>query len=380
MPPFKLFFTGDYLDETGAVKYGDIGLDALASSGYVETGFLWDQKPAPGDSTYWDRLYSLQIKPEHVAQANGIVIFRPWVKASSFVNGAENLVVLARAGAGYDKIDISACTENDVVLFNAPDTLTHSTASAAFTLMIALAKKLRQQEGLVRAGRWDRQAEFLGDDLIGKTLGIIGLGKTGAELARLVAPFHMNLLAYSPSADPLQAEGLGVELVELDALLRTSDFVSLHCRLEDRTRGMLGERELGLLKPTAYLVNIARGELMDQAALIRALREKKIAGAGLDVFEKEPLPVSSPLLELDSVILTPHWLPSTHRAARATRDLIVQNVLRVARGLVPQNVVNPEVLRQPGFRAKLSRFAANQKKFGTAQPQQHREGRLSKRI
>jgi phosphoglycerate dehydrogenase-like enzyme len=367
MPSFKLLFTGDYLDETGAVKYGDIGLDSLASSGHVETGFLLDQKPAAGDSTYLDRLYSLQIKPEHVAQANGIVIFRPWVKASAFVNGAENLVVLARAGAGYDKIDISACTANDVVLFNAPDTLTHSTASAAFTLMIALAKKLPQQEDLVRTGRWDRQAEFLGDDLIGKTLGIIGLGKTGAELARLVAPFHMNLLAYSPSADPLQAEALGVELVGLDALLRTSDFVSLHCRLEDRTRGMLGARELGLLKPTAYFINVARGELVHEDALVQTLREKKIAGAGLDVFETEPLPLSSPLLELDNVILTPHWLPSTHRAARATRDLIVQNVLRVARGLVPQNVVNPEVVRQPGFRAKLARFAENQQKSGTAQ-------------
>lgn len=361
MTVFKLFFTGDYLDETGAVKYGDIGLDTLASSGYVETGFLLDQKPAPGDSTYLDRLYSLEITPEHVTRANGIVIFRPWVKASAFANGAENLLVLARAGAGYDKIDIPACTANDVLLFNAPDTLTHSTASAAFTLMLALAKKLPQQERLVRTARWDRQAEFLGDDLVGKTLGIIGLGKTGMELARLVAPFHMNLVAYSPSVDPLQAEALGVDLVALDAVLRISDFVSLHCRLEDRTRGMLGARELGLLKPTAYLVNIARGELIDEGALIRVLREKRIAGAGLDVFETEPLPVTSPLLELDNVILTPHWLPSTHRAARATRDLIVQNVLRVARGLVPQNVVNPEVVRQPGFRAKLSRFAANQK-------------------
>jgi phosphoglycerate dehydrogenase-like enzyme len=364
MPAFKLFFTGDYLDETGAVKYGDIGLDSLAGSGYVESGFLLDQKPGPGDSTYLDRLYSLQVTPEHVAQANGIVIFRPWVKASAFVNGAENLVVLVRAGAGYDKIDISACTENDVVLLNAPDTLTHSTASAAFTLMIALAKKLPQQEHLVRTGRWDRQAEFLGDDLIRKTLGIVGLGKTGMELARLVAPFHMNLLAYSPSADPLQAEALGVELVELDTLLRTSDFVSLHCRLEERTRGMLGARELRLLKPTAYLVNVARGELVHEEELIRVLCEKKIAGAGLDVFETEPLPLSSPLLELDNVILTPHWLPSTHRAARATRDLIVQNVLRVARGLVPQNVVNTEVVRQPGFRTKLARFAANQPKGG----------------
>jgi phosphoglycerate dehydrogenase-like enzyme len=367
MPPFKAFFTGDYLDETGAVKYGDIGQDALAKSGYVETGFLLDQKPSPGDSTYLDRIYSLQVTPEHVAQANGIVIFRPWVKASAFAKGAENLVVLARAGAGYDKIDIAACTANDVALFNAPDTLTHSTASAAFTLMFALAKKLPQQQSLVRTGRWDRQAEFLGDDLIGKTLGIIGLGKTGAELARLVAPFHMNLLAYSPSADPLQAEALGVQLVDLDVLLRTSDVVSLHNRLEDRTRGMMGERELGLLKPTAYLVNVARGELIDEEALIRILREKKIAGAGLDVFETEPLPMSSPLLELDNVILTPHWLPSTHRASHATRDLMVRNVLRVAQGLVPQNVVNPEVLRQPGFRTKLARFAANQQNSSKAQ-------------
>jgi phosphoglycerate dehydrogenase-like enzyme len=232
--------------------------------------------------------------------------------------------------------------------------------------MLALAKKLPQQEDLVRTGRWDRQAEVLGDDLIGKTLGIVGLGKTGAELARLVAPFHMNLLAYSPSADPLQAEALGVRLVDLDGLLRTSDVVSLHCRLEDRTRGMLGERELGLLKASAYLVNVARGELIDDSALIRVLRERKIAGAGLDVFETEPLPVSSPLLELDNVILTPHWLPSTHRAARATRDLIVRNLLRVAQGLVPQYVINTEVVRQPGFRAKLARFAANQEKIGVA--------------
>jgi phosphoglycerate dehydrogenase-like enzyme len=172
----------------------------------------------------------------------------------------------------------------------------------------------------------------------------------------------MNVLAYSPRADPLQAEALGVELVDLDLLLRTSDFVSLHCRLEDRTRGMLGERELGLLRSSAYLINIARGELIHEDVLVRVLRDKKIAGAGLDVFETEPLPVSSPLLELDNVILTPHWLPSTHRAARATRDLMVENVLRVARGMVPRNVVNPEVLRQPGFRAKLSRFAVNRQK------------------
>jgi phosphoglycerate dehydrogenase-like enzyme len=360
MQPFKLFFTGDYLDESGEVKSGDIGLDALAASGYIETGFLRDQQPQPGDDTYWDRLYSLEIKPEHVAQANGIVIFRPWVQASAFVNGAENLLVVARAGAGYDKIDLAACSAHDVVVFNAPDTLTHSTASAALTLMLALAKKLPQQQELVRSGRWDRQSEFLGDDLVGKTLGIIGLGKTGTELARLVAPFHMNLLAYSPSADPWHAESVGVELVDLDSLLRASDFVSLHCRLNERTRGLLGGRGLKLLKRTAYLINVGRGELIDEEFLVRVLAGKSIAGAALDVFETEPLPVTSPLLELDNVILTPHWLPSTHRAASATRDLVIRNVLRVAQGLVPQNVLNPEVLTQPGFRSKLARFSENQ--------------------
>ncbi len=360
MLPFKLFFTGDYLDESGKVTVGDIGLDALSATGYIQTAFFQDQQPKPGDETYWQNLYSLEIKPLHVERANGIVIFRPWVKASAFANGAENLVVLARAGAGYDKIDLTACTANDVVVFNAPDTLTHSTASAALTLLLALAKKLPQQQELVRTGRWDRQSEFFGDDLTGRTLGIIGLGKTGSELARLAAPFQMQLLAYSPRADAKHADSLGVQLVDLESLLLASDFVSLHCRLEDRTRGMLGPRELKLLKPSAYVVNVGRGELIQEEALVQALREKWIAGAALDVFEIEPLPLSSPLLELDNVILTPHWLPSTHQSARATRDVLIRNITRVAQGLEPQNVINPEVLSKPGFRTKLSRFKQNQ--------------------
>jgi phosphoglycerate dehydrogenase-like enzyme len=359
MIPFKLFFTGDYLDESGKVTAGDIGLETLSASSYIQAAFLEDQQPKPDDTTYWHNLYSLEIKPEHIAKANGIVIFRPWVKASAFANGAQNLVVFARAGAGYDKIDLTACTENDVVVFNAPDTLTHSTASAALTLMLALAKKLPQQQELVRTGRWDRQAEFYGDDLIGKTLGIIGLGKTGSELARLAAPFQMKLLAYSPSADPMHAESLGVELVKLDSLLLASDFVSLHCRLETRTRGMLGLHELKLLKPSAYLINVGRGELIREEVLIQALQEKWFAGAGLDVFETEPLPLTSPLLKLDNVILTPHWLPSTHRAACGTRDVLTRNVMRVAQGFAPQNVINPEVLSRPGFRAKLTKFEEN---------------------
>ena len=274
--------------------------------------------------------------------------------------------MLARAGAGVDKIDIAACTANDVAVFNTPDTLTHSTASAALTLMLALAKRLLPQQELVRTGRWDRQPEFLGDDLMGATLGIVGLGKTGSELARLVAPFNMQVLSYSPKADPSQAEALGVRLVTLDTLLSNSDFISLHCRLNESTRGMLGPRELKLMKRGAYLVNVGRGELVDEAALVEALRERSIAGAGLDVFETEPLPLSHPLLELDNVILTPHWLPSTRRASRATREVLLENLIKVAQGVVPQHVVNPEVLERPAFQAKLSRFAANQEHHAIA--------------
>lgn len=359
MPTFHLSYTGDYLDEAGQASM-DLGLDQLAATGYIETNFLKDQSPAPGDTTYWDRLYSLEITPDHVANSNGIVIFRPWVRASAFAGGAKDLIVLARAGVGYDKIDLDACTENDVVVFNAPDTLTHSTASAALTFMLMLAKRVTGQQELVRSARWDQQSKLIGDDLVGKTLGIVGLGKTGAELARLVAPFHMQILAYSPSADPVVAEAMGVDLVsDLASLLRASDFVSLHCRLQESTRDMLGERELGMMKRSAYLINVARGELIEELALVEALREGRIAGAGLDVFATEPLPITSPLLDLPNVILTPHWLPSTHRAARACRDVVVNNIIRAAQGLLPRNVLNPDVLSRKAFRTKLERFGDN---------------------
>ena len=359
MPVFRLFLTGDYLDERGEVTVGDIGLDMIKDAPHIQVGFLEDQKPSPGEENYWDRLYSLEVGSDHIAGANGLVIFRPWVKASAFVRGAGDLVAIGRAGAGYDKIDLEACTANDVVVFNAPDTLVHSTASAALTLILALAKRLKEHERLARSGRWDRQGKIMGDDLAGQTLGIVGLGKTGAELARLVSPFEMRVLAYSPHADPRQAGERGITLVSrLEEVLREADFVSLHCRLEDRTRGMFGEREFRLMKRTAYFINVARGEIVQQAALVRGLQEGWIAGAGLDVFEREPLPVSDPLPDFENVILTPHWLASTRQAGRATMRSVMRGILRVAEGHIPENVVNTEVLSRQGFLKKLSRFSA----------------------
>ncbi|CAN5251177.1 hypothetical protein BH10PSE9_BH10PSE9_23660 [soil metagenome] len=361
MPVFDIRYTGDYLNERGEVGVGDIALDLYDGKPFVRSDFLRDQAPVAGNATYWDRLYSLEIEPRHVTAANGIVIFRPWVKPSAFAGGAERLVVIGRAGAGTDKIDMAACTANDVAVFNAPDTLTHATASSAFLLLLALAKRLPGQERLVRTGRWDLQPQTMGIDLPGKTLGIVGLGVSGRELARLAAPWGMRLIAWSPRAAASDADALGVTLVPLlDELLAASDFVSLHNRLDANTRGMIRERHLRLLKPTAYFINVARGEIVDQSALVRALRERWFAGAGLDVFEHEPLGLDDPLLALDNVILTPHWLPSTRDAARLTMTTMSNGMLRAARGLVPENVVNRDVLGRPGFLAKLARFGANQ--------------------
>ena len=357
MRVFKVLFSGDYLDENGDVAWKDTGFDRLHNIPFIQTGFLTDQKPQPNDPSYSDRLYSLEVTPRHVADANGIVVCRPWVKASAFSRGAENLVVIGRAGAGYDKIDLEACTANDVLVFNSPHSLVHSTASAALLFILALAKRLPEHERMARSGRWDRQAQIMGDDLPGQTLGIIGFGHTGAELAHIVAPFKMRMLAYSPHADPARAETLGVSLVPtLDELFRKSDFISLHCRLEDHTRGMIGEREFRLMKPTAYFINVARGELVQQDVLVCCLRERWIAGAALDVFEEEPLPADNPLIGLDNVILTPHWLPATRQAGRATITSIAEGMLRVAKGQIPDHVLNHAVLDRPCFRAKLNRF------------------------
>jgi phosphoglycerate dehydrogenase-like enzyme len=357
---FELALTGDYLDESSRLAYGDAGLDRLFASPLVRHRFLTEQAPRAGDADYWKRFYSLEVTAEQLAGLDGIIVLRPRVKRPALAAARDRLVVLGRSGAGYDKIDAAACTDNDVALFNAPLALNHSTASSALLFLLALAKRLPEQERVTWAGRWDLQSRVMGGELQGRRLGIVGLGHSGRELVRLVAPFAMRIVAYSPHADPAQAEALGVRLTSLEEVLREADFVSLHCRLTPETRGLLGARELALLKPTAYLVNVARGELIDQRALTEALRERRIAGAGLDVFEVEPLPPDDPLLKLDNVIVTPHWSASTSDVWAASGRAMAEGMLRAASGLVPADVVNRGVLERPGFRAKLAWFAENQ--------------------
>lgn len=359
MRPFEAFYSGDFLDATGKVATGYLGEDLLQTAPYVQHGFFMDQSPVELGAAYGEKLYSMQLEPHHLAAADGIVIIRPYVRRSSYANGADRLIVIGRAGVGTDKIDLAACTENDVAVFNAPDSLTHSTASAAMLFILALAKRLPAQERMARSGDWSVQASVTGNDLVGQSLGIVGLGRISWELIRLLEPFGMRVLAYSRHCRPEEAAAHKVELVSLDTLLRESDYVSLHCALSNSTRGFMGEPEFALMKPTAFFINTGRGELVQQSVLLRVLQERRIAGAGLDVFAHEPLAATDPLASLDNVILTPHWLPTTHRVVRLVSVAMAEGILRVARGQVPENVVNPEVLTRVGFRTKLARFAIN---------------------
>src|SRR5262245_34222238 len=357
MPPFRVAFTGDFLNERGEYAYGDNSLALLANCPFVRYHFLKDLVPRSDDPTYWQRFYSLEVTAEHIRDIDGLVVLRPWVKRSTFANGAGDLVVIGRSGAGYDKIDVEACTDNDVAVFNVPHALDHATASTALMFMLALAKRLKEQEQVARLDCWEKQPEIMGSEIEGRTLGIIGFGNSGQELVRLVAPFLMRIIAYSPHADRTRAAALRVQLTSLERVLTEADFVCVHARLTEKNHRMICAAQFALMKPTACFINVARGELVDQEALMDALKNRRIAGAALDVFEVEPLPANDPLTKLDNVILTPHWSCSTTDVWRATSKAMATGMLRAAAGQVPDNVVNPAVLERPGFRAKLARFA-----------------------
>lgn len=339
---FYIAFTRDFLKPDGGLIAPDIGLEAVAGVAGVQHSFLPE--------------YHNPVRPEQIAEADGLVIIYPHITRETFARGAERLVVIARSGAGYERVDLAACTEHDVAVTNAPQAVAHATAAASLMFMLVLAKQLLRLDQLTRAGRWAERTGVAGIELRGRTLGIVGLGHAGRELARLAAPFAMRQLAYSPHADPAQAQALNVPLVDLDTLLREADFVCLHCRLTEATRGLIGPRELGLMKPSAYLVNMARGPVVDHAALLTALRERRIAGAGLDVFDQEPVPGDDPILQLDNVVVAPHWAAGTLDVFREAGLINLRGMLQAARGEVPDNLINPEVVQRPGWRRKMRRF------------------------
>ena len=252
--------------------------------------------------------------------------------------GGERLKVVGRAGIGVDNIDINAATARGVAVVNAPNGNVRAAAEHTIGLIFALARNIPQADHLLREGVWGKN-HFMGTEIAGKTLGIIGLGKVGTQVARRGAALDMEVIA----CDPFVEQGPDVPLVALDDLLRRADFVTLHVPLTPITANMIGARELDLMKESAYLVNCARGRVVDEQALYDACKQGRIAGAALDVFASEPL-TASPLLELNNVILTPHLGGTTREAMRASSLEVAAQVRTLLAGEYPTHVINPEVL------------------------------------
>jgi phosphoglycerate dehydrogenase-like enzyme len=273
------------------------------------------------------------------------------------LRGVERLALVARWGVGYDMIDVPALTEAGVALAITPEAVKRPVAEAILTLIFALSKDLREQDRLVREGKWRSSLRRLGTTLAGRTLGSVGCGNIARELFRLARSLGFGrFLACDPYVEQDSVKELGVELVSFEEVLRTSDYVTVNTFLNDSTRGLIGEAQIRMMKPTAFLINTARGPIVDQRALTRALREKWIAGAGIDVFEKEPADPADPLLVADNAIFSPHGLAWTEEGSRNNGLEACDHILSVARGEAPDGLVNREVLDRPSFRAKLERY------------------------
>ncbi len=251
-----------------------------------------------------------------------------------------DLKVGSNFAVGFDNVDVAAANQRGVLVCNTPGVLDGAVADVTIGLMLCLARNLVAGDAFVRSGAWSRGAFPLTRDIRGKTLGLLGMGRIGRVVARTAQAFDMQVLYHNRREDP-QAAGLA-RFVDRDTLFRESDFVSVHIPLSAETRHSVGEKELGMMKPTAYLINTARGPVVDEAALIAALRDQRIAGAGLDVMEQEPLPASSPLCELPNVVLQAHVGSATHETRRAMIDLAVDNLLDALAGRQPRAMVNPQ--------------------------------------
>jgi len=265
------------------------------------------------------------------------------------------LRVVARMGVGYDRVDIAAATEFGVLVSITPGTIEPAVAEWTVAHILAVRRRLFLADRAVRDGKWTLP-QVLSPSLVGATVGLIGLGRIGREVVKRLAGFGCRLIGSDPVADPVEWRQRGVEVVDLGKLLEQSDVVSLHVPLSDKTRGLIGARELARMRPSAVLINTSRGGLIDEEALAAALRDGRIAGAGLDAFAKEPLPASSPLLGLDNVVLTGHVAYATDVAARAAAQNAIDAVAKVARGETPSGALNPEVIERKllGRRAAMT--------------------------
>jgi phosphoglycerate dehydrogenase-like enzyme len=339
---FRVALTGDFFSADGSTKYPDIGLSVFEGQPHLEWAKFCEHRAAIGS--------------DQIEGANGVIVLTPSVTAQT-VADSRDLLAIGRFGVGYDAVDVAACTEADVAVFITAGAVDRSVAEATVGWMIALSHHFRIKDNLVRTGRWDERSRYMGRELRDRTFGAVGLGGIGRAAVGLLSGFGMKTpLAFDPFLDPVTAEGLGVRLVGLDELLAQADFVSIHCPLTEQTRGLIGRRELTLMKADAYLINTARGGIVDEDALYDALSRHLIAGAALDCFAQEPVTRPHRFGELDNVLLAPHSIAWTDELFRDIGRAVCQGMLDLSLGKRPRGVVNPQVFDRPGFQEKWARI------------------------
>ncbi len=282
------------------------------------------------------------LKPEELVNVigdyEGLVVRSQTQVTAEVITAGVKLQVIGRAGTGVDNVDVDEATRRGIVVVNAPTGNTVSAAEHTIALMLSLARHIPQANAALKSGVWQRN-KFMGTELRGKTLGIIGLGNVGSEVARRACGFEMRVIGQDPFVSEEMAASLQVELVSIERLLKESDFITLHLPLTPQTKGLIGPKELAMVKPTVRIINCARGGLIDEGLLVKAIQEKKIAGAAVDVFPKEPA-TESVLFGNDEVIVTPHLGASTAEAqTMAARDVAGQ-IVAVFKGQTPRYAVN----------------------------------------
>ena len=336
---FRVGLSSDLAGQKSTFSWGDIAIETL-------NPLPWEFLPQAGKN----------FRPETFQGVDAVAFAGPGIDAESFASPEDSPLILARFGVGYDNIDLGSCTRAGTILTITPDGSQKPVATAALTLLLATMHNLIAKDQLARRHGWTERLSGLGRGINGKTIATIGLGNVATEFFRLLSPFDVKRISFDPWKTQSEADQHNVQLVELDELFAEADAIVVMAILTPDTKHLVNAHRLSQMKKTAILINLSRGPIVDEAALIDALTTEKIAAAGLDVFETEPPALDNPLFSLPNVTLTPHNIAWTDELAFGMGKSAFGSIKAISRGEIPQFVVNKDVLETPQFKAKIEKY------------------------